>query len=235
MKRKALLLSIVALAAACGGSEHANLQDNVPNDLADAEPNEHGDADQDDAGRREPGERGDAEPVGHDDAAFSDADNDVTTGRTDGVVSQHSEVSECGGFDERAASLREVDHYCDAEVLRWSYSPEQRLLLLVNTRVVLNCCGVHSFEVVYESASDVYTATETDSPPGEGERCRCSCPFDFRTEIVDVDAGSIDLVLKRDVTDLGSVADAWSGTIDLAGGSGLVVLNDQPLDHNCRD
>ncbi len=150
------------------------------------------------------------------------------------LASQNSAVSECGGFEP---PNREPTDYCAAEKLLWAYDSTTRVLSLANLRVLLNCCGEHSFEVFLDAASGVYHALETDAPEmhdGQGARCNCMCVFDFKTE-VPVNATTIDIVLRRHVTDEGDAADVWAGTLDLSAGSGEVVLDDEPLEYGCAE
>ena len=151
------------------------------------------------------------------------------------LASQNSAVSDCGGFE---AGNRGPVGYCDAEKLRWFHDGETGTLALMDARVMLNCCGEHSFDVYYDASRNVYEAWEIDAPEnigGSTARCNCACVFDFKTEVADVAATSIDVVLIRHVTDQGTAQQIWSGTLDLAAGSGEVVLDDQPMDYGCGE
>ena len=147
------------------------------------------------------------------------------------VVSQNSAVSDCGGF---TSSGQQASNYCDAEKLLWSFDKAAGVLSLVNTRVVLNCCGEHSFHVV-RGTTGVYDALETDTVGGQMGRCRCMCSLDFRTEIKDVSSTSIDLVLRRHITDEGAAKEIWAGTLDLRTATGEVIIDGTPVEFGCKD
>ena len=149
-------------------------------------------------------------------------------------VGQNAQVSDCGGF---GANNRDAIPYCDAELLRWSYDASSQTLSLLDQRAFLNCCGDRTFTVNFDPDRNVYTATEIDSPEmvgGEGARCGCMCSFDWITDVVDVEPGTINLELGRHVTDDDAGAQTvWSGQLDLMEVQGQVVVDDQPLDYGC--
>ena len=151
------------------------------------------------------------------------------------LTSQNSVVSDCGGFE---AGNRGPVGYCDAEKLMWAYDASTGTLSLLDARVMLNCCGEHSFDVYYDATTGKYEGWEIDAPEmigTEPSRCNCSCVFDFRTEIVDVQSSTIELVLMRHETDQGAAQQVWSGTLELTAGSGEVILDDQPMDYGCGE
>ena len=77
----------------------------------------------------------------------------------------------------------------------------------------------------------------TDSPEmfdGEGARCGCMCTFDWMTDVVEVEPGTIALELVRHVTDDSEGKRmVWSGQLDLSQMQGEVTVDDQPLDFGC--
>ena len=149
-----------------------------------------------------------------------------------------AEVSDCGGF-ARAASVVtaeaavEPPAYCDAEVLRWVHDPVAQSLTVTDTRVSLNCCGSHAMTMACTTQG--CTATETDAPQNGSTRCRCSCVFDFQVVATPFAAAEIPLTLARDITDDSAApAMVWSGVLDLSTGSGIVVIDDQPVMMGCE-
>ena len=57
-------------------------------------------------------------------------------------------VSECGGFDSASKIalgnipfLHDAEKYCDAERLHWLYDENTKTLKVMNSRILLNCCG----------------------------------------------------------------------------------------------
>jgi hypothetical protein len=88
------------------------------------------------------------DPDGHDlitvDEILMAVNNALSECQKDSNVSQtDSKVSNCGGFATKSEPLTEELAYCDAEVLHWQYEEASSVLRLVDTRVELNCCGVH--------------------------------------------------------------------------------------------
>jgi hypothetical protein len=146
------------------------------------------------------------------------------------------QVSDCGGFTRAALQAAEpvpAPAYCDAEVLRWAYEPGTQTLTVTNTRVTLNCCGVHSMDL--SCTTQGCTATETDAPQEGGLRCRCTCVYDYQVAAGPFAAAVIPLTLARDVTDDAAYpVTVWSGMIDLAAGSGSVVIDAEPVPMGCE-
>jgi hypothetical protein len=140
-------------------------------------------------------------------------------------------VSECGG----AAEYRDTngDSYCEAERLRWEHDAATGTLELVNTRVLLNCCGERSIEV--EVVDGMYVITENDLPLGgePGGRCNCMCVFDFILSIESVPAGVAGVRLERDEGEGAAVV--WQGEIDLNDGSGSQVVDSSEVGAVCEE
>ena len=145
-----------------------------------------------------------------------------------------SAVSECGGFGTASGALTDssaVAGYCDAERLTWSYDKETGVLSLLNTRVVLNCCGDHGFTTTL-AENGTYIVTETDYPEktstGSTDRCNCMCVFDYEISLDDIPSERVSLQLLRDVKEAESVATVWQGTLDLSESStdNVVVTNE---------
>ena len=151
-------------------------------------------------------------------------------------LAQEQKISACGGFSQQEQSIV-VDRatYCDAEVLHWQYDATSEKLTISNTRVTLNCCGEHSMTVSEEG--DTYVVTERDAPeeigplPGMTARCGCMCVFDFDVTVSNVPAGTIQLELVRDVTDVESgPTTPWQGELDLGAGQGSIVIDSSASD-----
>jgi len=124
------------------------------------------------------------------------------------------------------------DEYCDAEVLYWVLDGEE--LSVLNTRVMLNCCGEHSITVSQDGDGDI-TVREVDRPAQPGyKRCFCSCNYDFRGDASGIEAGQVNLILERKKTDDSATFETlWEGQVDLAEGSGQIVVDDVPADAFC--
>jgi hypothetical protein len=159
--------------------------------------------------------------------------------KAEAPVPPFSEVSECYGFSEKKlsvflpavkATVVPLD-YCAAERLYWRYDPVLKVVKLLNTRVMLNCCGDRSVSV--QKTKSGYTVTEIDRPLGylgsgsfAGARCLCECVFDFFAELKQVPPEMINLTLIRGET-------VYSGTLDLTKKQGTLVLDPTALPH-CR-
>ncbi|HSN98351.1 MAG TPA: hypothetical protein VLS89_08635 [Candidatus Nanopelagicales bacterium] len=125
----------------------------------------------------------------------------------------------------------EVADGCAAESMRWSYDAEGRSLSLNDGRVQLNCCGHRSMQV--ERVDNVLEVTERDTPD-EGGRCASTCSFDLATTISNVGQGEVFVKLLRDVTDEnGSAVLVWQGSLDLANGSGTVMV-ERSVSEQCQ-
>ena len=153
-------------------------------------------------------------------------------GSDDDGIGENAMVSECGGFSA-SAGLRAMDSaaitsrdYCDAERLYWTYA--DGIVHFDNTRVMLNCCGIHTITVY--AGGPGYIIRETDEPE-RNTRCSCMCAFDFSIElpIADPAPETVAVALSRDITDDElSRETVWSGELNLADGSGIEIVNDQP-------
>ncbi len=157
-------------------------------------------------------------------------------------IEQSALVSECGGFvvkptnispgPERigAGGSSAGSDYCDAELLRWSYQPDIERLSLTNTRIELNCCGLHAMTITQQG--DEYVITETDAPEvnhGPVGRCACTCVFDFALEAFGIAEGPLPIKLVRHVTDKGTGPQTvFEGTLDLSAGSGVELISSEP-------
>jgi len=143
------------------------------------------------------------------------------------LIPQSYKVSECGGFEAPAsAGDFAPTSYCDAEVLKWSFDSASGTLKLSDNRALLNCCGERKMSLT-EQLDGSYEIMETDAPEAQtGSRCHCMCVFDLSMEATAIAAGSIQVQLKREVTDSGNgVESIWSGALDLTQGSGEVVID----------
>ena len=150
------------------------------------------------------------------------------------VITQADVVSGCGGFPVTRAPVFNdyTGEYCEAEVLHWEYDETNQKLDLRDSRILLNCCGDHGMDVVFEDG--VYVVTETDAPEGGDGRCSCMCVFDFDLTASGIPGGLITFRLMRNVTDSGDEFMVWEGELDLAEGSGFVILDDTAEDMWCN-
>ena len=150
---------------------------------------------------------------------------------------QADRISACGGFEAEGSPLfghPDASDYCAAEVLHWTYESDTQTLKLADARVLLNCCGDHSFTV--EEQNGVYVFTETDAPEGGWGRCACMCVFDFIIEVQGIPAGTIPIRIDRDVTDWpegsGLVIEA---DLDLTQGSGSITIDETDVGPWCEE
>lgn len=143
------------------------------------------------------------------------------------VFSAQSSV--CGGFvSEGTPSDAELAAYCAAERLLWTYDDQAERLTVVDARADLNCCGERSIQGF--RIGEVYYMHEVDSPEEEG-RCSCLCVYDFEIALQVGAVRELTLSLTREVTDVDSTGQSeamqlnWQGVLDLAQGSGEVILD----------
>jgi hypothetical protein len=121
--------------------------------------------------------------------------------------------------------------YCDAEVLSWSYQEQGGKLQLIDSRVLLNCCGDHAITLAREGTG--FLLNERDAPK-DGTRCRCECVFDFRLDAEGVPGGTLPLRVVREITD--DEADPvtlFDGALDLSIGAGTEVLDETDASAYC--
>jgi hypothetical protein len=147
-------------------------------------------------------------------------------------------VSECGGFvaGGTGAKIPQPDPatYCDAERLLWNYDAANKTLGLMNSRIQLNCCGDHSVKVTRDGETVVFT--EIDAPPASagGARCKCNCVFDYAADVLPIENGMTALRIVRNVTDSDPpTKTVWEGTLDLAAGTGEVVVTTDSAEPWC--
>ncbi|MGI5863864.1 MAG: hypothetical protein ACOX6T_17660 [Myxococcales bacterium] len=151
-----------------------------------------------------------------------------------GRIEQKQEVSECGGFADASSQQQalegdsEQDYpWCQPEELVWEYDAASSRLRLTNTQVYLNCCGEQSIEI--EETGEGCLVSERDSPQGQlfAARCDCMCLYDFRVEAEEIEKRPVTIEIVREVTDSDrGVVPVWRGTIDLAQGSGRIVVKE---------
>ena len=149
-------------------------------------------------------------------------------------------VSACGGLIENQESIPPghaqefaiapaSDEYCRNEVLSWSYDANAQTLTVLDSRAVLNCCGVHT--TALDDSTDVSSLVMVETDDLSGGECNCACVFDFGIRVENVVVGVVDLTLRRttipanyypDATP--STSEVWSGELDLSAGNGDIVL-----------
>jgi len=154
----------------------------------------------------------------------------------DKIKVMDSRVSECGGFvspekrmDNNIPLTRDPSTYCDAEKLQWLYDENTLTLSVLNSRVLLNCCGEHDITASYENGAAIIA--ENDQPVNGTDRCRCMCVYDFFIEISGLSPGVI--TLKLDLTVDEDTRNKWEGTIDIREKNGEIIIDDKPLDNWC--
>ena len=155
---------------------------------------------------------------------------------TDKISTKDSRVSECGGFNSEAKRTgsdifftRDDSTYCDAERLQWLYDENTQTLEVMNTRVLLNCCGEHEITAINDN--NIIVIMENDQPVNGKGRCHCMCVYDFFIEISGVSPGIITLKLDMTVDD--TTLNKWEGKIDLGKGNGVIIIDDKPLAYGC--
>jgi len=154
------------------------------------------------------------------------------------ATTQEGEVSDCGGFTdtgEESFAITDPGHdglrdYCDAQVLYWEF--EDGTLTILDSRVMLNCCGQHSVSI---SGGDIITIFEIDDPEPGDLRCDCRCAYDFRAELHGLATGAVEVELLLHVTDVTvEPTQMWSDTLDLSDGSGEIVIDATPEPDFCE-
>jgi len=154
----------------------------------------------------------------------------------DKISTTNSRVSECGGFGSPEKRMgndipitRDILTYCDSENLQWFYDENTLTLSVLNTRVLLNCCGEHDITASYDNGMIVIA--ENDQPVNGTDRCRCMCVYDFFIEISGLSSGVV--TLKLDLTVDEDTQNKWEGTIDIRKKNGEIIVDDKPLDNWC--
>jgi hypothetical protein len=161
-----------------------------------------------------------------------DGNSGASTGDPSGLE-QYPSISECGGFVQGGNPGAKIDPpksdpatYCDAERLLWIYDAATQSLGLSNTRVVLNCCGDHTINVVQENGTLILNERDAPQANAGGARCSCQCVFDFTVSVEPIPAGSLPIRLVLDVTDSGKPPEVvYGGSLDLSQGSGDVTID----------
>lgn len=145
-------------------------------------------------------------------------------------------VSECGGFESAAKRTvndipfaRDASTYCNAERLQWLYDENTQTLKVMNSRVLLNCCGEHEITAINDN--NIIVIKENDQPVNGEDRCRCMCVFDFFIEICGVKPDIITLKLELSVDD--TTLNKWEGKVDLGQENGVIIIDDKPLEYGC--
>jgi hypothetical protein len=179
--------------------------------------------------------------MGCDDIPLLPLDPEGSGSGGEGDIPQESRVSDCGGFDSNPSALMDETanaklDYCDAEKINWYYNAETETLSVVNTRVLLNCCGER--KVTIEQSDDgVYLITEIDDPEpmgnGETSRCHCVCVFDLELQATDIPEEEIAIKVVRDVEEAETLETIWEGTLDLSLTTGSIVINEDDLGTLC--
>jgi len=162
-----------------------------------------------------------------------DSESPVQT--PDEIIDSISKISGCGGFPDAAKRMDtgipftiDPSTYCNAERLHWLYDENTRTLSVLNSRVLLNCCGDHTITAAFEKG--VLVIAEDDQPESGTGRCYCVCVFDFFVEITGISPGIITLRLDLTVDDI--TVTKWEGKIDLGKGNGEIIIDDKALE-NC--
>ena len=152
------------------------------------------------------------------------------------ITASSFQVSECGGFITAKKAAGSVvpfsldpHTYCDAERFLWNYDEKDRTVSILNTRVLLNCCGDHSVSTSFENGTIIIT--ENDQPENGTGRCRCMCVFDYFVAISGISPGNYPTRLELTIDD--STETKWEGILVVIDGSGEIIIDDEPLTHSC--
>lgn len=75
----------------------------------------------------------------------------VLSGCNDENLAKNAKVSGCGGFKDEAFAISfkdeaELDAKCDQQII-WKYDEQSEVLSILNTNIVLNCCGNQSIKI----------------------------------------------------------------------------------------
>ena len=142
--------------------------------------------------------------------------DDSTVNDQVNITTVNSRISGCGGFND---SLKRWAADDITETVIWSYDAESVTLRVLDSGVILNCCGEHAIEVQVDDA--VITISESDMEPETG-RCRCECRYDFAIDITGLSAGEYTLIVKRAIDEESRVL--VETVIDLTAPSGLIPV-----------
>jgi hypothetical protein len=149
-------------------------------------------------------------------------------------------LSECGGFLGGGTGTTippppDKATYCEAERILWNYDAATKTLGFLNARMMLNCCGIHTISAEFDGGT--YVIRENDAPemtPSGPARCGCMCVFDYAADVSPVEGGVIKLEVHRHVTDQEpALTMPWQGTIDLAAGSGELIVSTESAEPWC--
>lgn len=149
-----------------------------------------------------------------------------------GDLAEDIEISDCGGFESGIVTKLPPENdedpvaECD-QLLIWKYDDSTDVLKIVNSKVQLNCCGVHDVSITLENGEYIYTMLD-DQTKGN---CGCDCLFDFSANISDVTENTVKLTVKLSVEiENIDLRDVWSGTLDLTKKNGTVVVRERTGD-----
>lgn len=121
---------------------------------------------------------------------------DLTSNHNDKICS-NSRTSNCGGFKELAkitttAHIQDSSDYCQAEKIIWTYTPNEKKLEILHTRISANCAS--NLEMSVEESGGKYTIIQKDTSNIIAD---CNCVFDTYCEIQNVKNGSVDIVYNE--------------------------------------
>ena len=142
--------------------------------------------------------------------------DDSTINDPANITTANARVSECGGFND---SLKRWAADDIMEAVIWSYDAESAILRILDSEVILNCCGDRTIEAQVSDA--VITISESDMEPENG-RCRCECSYDFAIDITGLSAGEYTLIVKRTIDQESRVL--VETVIDLSSPSGSISI-----------
>lgn len=163
-------------------------------------------------------------------------DSDSTVQTEDKIIINATQISGCGGFINESKRANydipitiDPSTYCNAERLHWFYDEYTKTLYIMNSRILLNCCGDHTINASLEKG--VLSISENDQPPADGSgRCRCICVYDFLIEISEISSGVITMRIDLTVDD--TTSNKWEGKVDLKEENGEIIIDDKALE-NC--
>lgn len=134
-------------------------------------------------------------------------------------------VSDCGGFSGTTAA----GDACRPETLDWFYNSVDHTVSVINSNVVLNCCG-ERFAYAVQGWRLGDQIIELDVPPEDGGRCDCRCMVDFAMELVDQGWGGGtggEFSITRTIPDA-DVPETlvWNDNLDFTVGFGTIVIKE---------
>ncbi|HPG35117.1 MAG TPA: hypothetical protein PLG63_02170 [bacterium] len=151
----------------------------------------------------------------------------VLSSCSDSNLAENAKVSGCGGFKDEAFAISfkdetELDAKCDQQII-WKYDEQSGVLTVLNTNIILNCCGNQSIKI--EENDGGYDFVMIDKSE-RGARCNCICLYDYTADIKNISGKSVKLSVYIDIEEEKERQLFWEGDIDLTEKSGTIKVGE---------